>query len=158
MGGHWWLLNPSMGDRFDTCSSWLHSPWFDMTQSEIDALPRATFPGRVVTVSRPEDEVFYCQEVSMIQCSTLLGMDVEELFNIRPSSFSCSTCLVQLAMEQLCVIWRVQQNLKETRPRTGVLWFSSVLKEILCNPSILKVCIFNVPINVKLHHSLEEFW
>ena len=136
------LLRPRAGLLRRTCSSWLHPPRFDMTQSEIASLPQAVFPGRVVVVCSPEDEIVYRHDIDKIRNSRLLGMDVESLLHIGRSSFSCSTCLVQLTRRNLCVIWRVQRNLEKTDPRTGILWFSSVLKDILCNPLILKVRIF----------------
>ena len=137
------LLGFQAGLLKRTCSSWFHPPRFDMTQSEIDSLPWAAFPGEVVVVAGPRDEKRHRQKVATIRCSTLLGMDVEKLFHTSRSSFSRNTCVVQLATERLCVVWHVQRNRKVSHARTGILWFSSVLEDILCSPSILKVLIFS---------------
>jgi 3'-5' exonuclease len=86
------------------------------------ALPKLTFPGRIKIVS---DAATEAEAVKVLSAESLLGYDTEA----KPSDTARNPpCLIQLASQERCFIWRVEApNIPES------------LRSILTDTSIVKV-------------------
>ena len=101
---------------------------------------RAHFPGKCLLISHPATQEALYKDVilSLMAGSKVLGFDTEA----KPSFLSGSRrhnppCLVQLASEEVCVIWRLQIK-GESCNYVGTN-FPPLLRRILTSKDVLKV-------------------
>ena len=86
-------------------------PHLSLTQEDLWKLPEARFPGKYVVVSTLEDERTHSDAIEKLFQKTVLGFDTEW----SPRRPRRLPSLVQLASEDVCVMWQLcyqdQENL-----------------------------------------------
>ena len=116
-------------------------PHLEITREELPKLPRANFPGKLILITNPlKEEATYKDEIrSLVSNSRVLGIDTETkpFFYSKDGCQSSPVCLVQLANEDLCIMWRLRRQ--RARSRYVGVDFPPILYSILTSKDILKV-------------------
>ena len=123
-----------------------HPPHLDLARRDITSLPMLTFHGRKIVI-KGRGEMKYRRHILRLADNDVLGFDTES-----PPQYSQLPSLVQLASEEMCIMW--QLNWKDKRRRClnnkGPTPFPPLLHSILTSPKVLKVsvcvCRFGCPL------------
>ena len=113
-------------------------PYLELTQEDLGRLPVARFTGDCIVIRTPEDEQKYSSTIDCLFRSSVLGFDTE-WHHWRPRR---APALVQLATEDVCVMWRLcytdQENLFVGKN------FPPKLLHLLTSKTITKVCLHSL--------------
>ena len=123
-----------------------HPPHLELKRSEIYSLPKATFRGRKIMIPRAirhgqkiviasSEESDYRDHILKLADNKVLGFDTEQ----NPTFFRGETpswpCLVQLASERVCIMWRLGQDAVRSKR------LPPLLQSILTSAKVLKVTV-----------------
>ena len=112
--------------------------------SEVQSLPKARFPGQCFLINNPAvEEIQYEKAInSLLTGNDVLGFDMETRPSLSRGMCNRPPCLVQLASEEVCVMWRLRVERKSCN-YVGRN-FPPLLCNILTSKNILKVFLNTV--------------
>ena len=101
--------------------------------------PKARFPGQCFLINNPAAEEIQHEKAihSLLAGTDVLGFDAETRPSLGRGMGNRPPCLVQLASEEVCVMWRLQVEKKSCSYVGGS--FPPLLCNILTSKDILKV-------------------
>ena len=106
-----------------------------LKKQDVSSLPRLVFPGKTFIINSACEEQSFANVISKLVRSKVLGFDTETKPNfVASTKVPRPPALVQLACNDLCIIWRLQRcgsSRSETIP--------PLLADILTSSDILKV-------------------
>ena len=108
-------------------------PHMNSRKQGVQNLPRLLFPGKTYIISSAFEEQTFVSVINELLRNKVLGFDTETKPNFLKGNKVCRPpALVQLASNNLCIIWRLQRaNRSESVP--------PLLADILTSNDILKV-------------------
>eukprot|EP00731_Ephydatia_muelleri_P029533 Em0021g56a len=124
-----------------------------LKKQDVSSLPRLVFPGKTFIINSACEEQSFANVISKLVRSKVLGFDTETKPNfVASTKVPRPPALVQLACNDLCIIWRLQRcgsSRSETIP--------PLLADILTSSDILKVghAATNDAIDLLKHYSVN---